>query len=145
MFKHILIASDGSELSQKTLTSGIAFARSIGARITVVTSSPPFHIVAVQPLMVTDTREVYAAHAEAAARARLKPAEDAARAAEVRCETIHVFNDHPYQAIIETAQSKGCDVILMASHGRKGVGAALLGSETQKVLTHCKLPVLVWR
>jgi nucleotide-binding universal stress UspA family protein len=56
-----------------------------------------------------------------------------------------VFNDHPYQAIIETAQSKGCDVILMASHGRKGVGAALLGSETQKVLTHCKLPVLVWR
>ena len=145
MFKHILIPSDGSDLSRKAIAGGIAFARSMGARITVLTSSSPFHIVAVDPMMVTDTKERYTEDAEASARKHLKEAEDAARAADVRCETVHLFAEHPYQAIIETGQARGCDLILMASHGRRGVVAALLGSETQKVLTHGKLPVLVWR
>ena len=58
---------------------------------------------------------------------------------------MHVFNEHPYQATIEAADTRGCDLILMASHGRKGMTALLLGSETQKVPTHCKIPTLVWR
>jgi nucleotide-binding universal stress UspA family protein len=145
MFKHVLIPTDGSELSGKALTNGIAFARSVGARLTVLTSSTPYHIVAVAPAMVTDSREQYLANAEASARKILAEAEKAARAADLRCETIYLVSEHPYQAIIETAQAVGCDLILMASHGRKGLAATLLGSETQKVLTHCKLPVLVWR
>jgi nucleotide-binding universal stress UspA family protein len=145
MFKKILIPTDGSELSQKALTSGIAFARSCGAPLTVLTSTVPFQVVAIEPMMVSYNKEQYTADAEKAARKILAEAEAAARAVDLRCETVHVFAEHPYQAIIETAQARGCDLILMASHGRKGVAAALLGSETQKVLTHCKLPVLVWR
>jgi nucleotide-binding universal stress UspA family protein len=145
MFKHILIPSDGSDLSRKALAGGSAFARSIGARITVVTVSSPFHVVAIDPVMVTDTKAEYLADAEASARKRLKEAEDLVRAADVRCETRHAFSDHPYQAIIEAARGADCDLILMASHGRRGVVGTLLGSETQKVLTHTKIPVLVWR
>jgi nucleotide-binding universal stress UspA family protein len=69
----------------------------------------------------------------------------ATQAAGVACETIQVEHEHPYQAIIDTADSKGCDLIVMASHGRHGISAIVLGSETVKVLTHCKIPVLVHR
>jgi nucleotide-binding universal stress UspA family protein len=69
----------------------------------------------------------------------------AMQAAGVECETIQVEHEHPYQAIIDTADSKGCDLIVMASHGRRGISAIVLGSETVKVLTHCKIPVLVYR
>jgi nucleotide-binding universal stress UspA family protein len=145
MFKHILIATDGSELSRKAVERGIALAQSLNARLTVVTSSAPFHVVAVEPMMVTDTKERYATDAEKGAKERLQPALEAARAAGVRCDPVHVFSNHPYQAIIDTALARECDLVTMASHGRKGVTAALLGSETQQVLAHCKLPVLVWR
>jgi nucleotide-binding universal stress UspA family protein len=145
MFKHVLLATDGSELSDRAVENGVALARALGARITVLTSSRPYHVVAADPVMVTDTKESYLADAEAAARQVLKRVEDIARVAEVRCETIHVFNEHPYRAIIDAAQARDCDAILMASHGRRGVSALLLGSETQKVLTHCKIPVVVWR
>jgi nucleotide-binding universal stress UspA family protein len=145
MFKHILIATDGSELSQKALSNGTAFARSVGARVTFITASTPFHVVAAGPMMVTDTRESYQEAVTASARKLLDEAASAARAMDVHPETVHVFSEHPFEAIIETAQARGCDLIVMASHGRKGVKGALLGSETQKVLTHCKVPVLVWR
>jgi nucleotide-binding universal stress UspA family protein len=145
MFKHVLLATDGSELSDRAVENGVALARALGARITVLTSSRPYHVVAADPVMGTDTKESYLADAEAAARQVLKRVEDIARVAEVRCETIHVFNEHPYRAIIDAAQARDCDAILMASHGRRGVSALLLGSETQKVLTHCKIPVVVWR
>src|SRR5437879_2817308 len=138
MFKHILIPTDGTALSQRAVTGGIAFAQSIGARVTVVMSSSPFHIIATLPLMVTDTRDQYMKDAEAMARTCLQGAAEAARVSGVPCETAHVFHDHPHQAIIEMAEARGCDLIMMASHGRKGVAALLIGSETQKVLTHCK-------
>jgi nucleotide-binding universal stress UspA family protein len=145
MFKHVLIPTDGSELSGKAVASGAAFAKSIGARITFITSSPPWQVAAITPVMVTDTKEQYAADMEDVARKMLAQAEGVARAAGVACESVHVFNEHPYQAIIDTARARDCDVVLMASHGRRGAAALVLGSETQKVLTHCKLPVLVWR
>jgi nucleotide-binding universal stress UspA family protein len=145
MFKHILIPTDGSELSRTAITNGIAFAKSIGARITVVTSYPPFHVIAADPVMLTDTKERYVKDVEASAGRRLQEADDAARASGVRSDTVRVVSDSPYRAIIDTAQSRECDLILMASHGRKGPAAVLLGSETQKVLSHCNIPVLVWR
>ena len=145
MFKHLLIPTDGSELSDLAVKKGIALARSVGARVTVLASSRPFHVVTAEPLMVTDTREEYEREVEATTRQCLQSARDAARAASVRCDTTHVLSDHPYQAIIATAQARDCDLIFMASHGRQGVAAIRLGSETQKVLTHCKLPVVVWR
>ena len=145
MFKHILIPTDGSELSDKAMKGGIALAKSVSARITFLTSSRPFHLVAVNAVMVTDTKEQYMKDAEALARRHMQGPEDAARASGVRCDIAHVFSEHPYDAIIGTAQTRDCDLILMASHGRKGMSALLIGSETQKVLTHCRIPVLVWR
>jgi nucleotide-binding universal stress UspA family protein len=145
MFQHILIPTDGSELSRKAVTGGIALAKSMGARITVVMASSPFHIVATMPRMVTDTKDQYLKDAEASARTHLQDADELARASGVRCDTAHVFDEHPYRVIIETAQARECDLIVMASHGRRGIAAVLLGSETQKVLTHCTIPVLVWR
>ena len=145
MFKHLLIPTDGSALSDLALKKGIALARSLGARVTVLASSRPFHVVSTEPLMITDTREEYEKGVEVKTRASLQFARDTARASSVRCDTTHVVSDHPCQAIIATAQARECDVIFMASHGRKGMAASLLGSEAQKVLTHCKLPVVVWR
>jgi len=145
MFKHILIPTDGSELSRIAITGGIAFAKSIGARITFITASPPFHVITTRSMMLTDTKELYVVDAEAAARKHLNEAEEAARASGVRCDTAHVFSDTPYRAIIDTSQSRDCDLVFMASHGRRGAAAVLLGSETHKVLAHCKIPVLVWR
>lgn len=145
MFKHILIPTDGTELSRAAIAKGMALARSVGARTTILTASLNFHVLATDPVMVTDTKERYTKDAEEAARKRLAEAGEVARALEVPYEGVHVFSDHPYRAIIDTAQGRNCDLILMASHGRKGASALLLGSETQKVLAHCKIPVLVWR
>jgi nucleotide-binding universal stress UspA family protein len=145
MYKHILIPTDGSDLSWMAMRQGIAFAKSLNARVTALTVTPTFHTVTVDPVMVADTPEQYRKDSEAAAARYLHAATAAAGEMGVTCETVHVVNDYPYQAIIETAQSKGCDLIFMASHGRRGVAALLLGSETTKVLTHSKIPVLVYR
>jgi nucleotide-binding universal stress UspA family protein len=146
MFKHILIPTDGSDLSEKAVTNGIVFARSISARLTVVTVSAPFHIVTMDAMMVTpETEERYMADMEQLGQERLDAIMEKSKVAGVPCETSHVFDNHPYDAIIATAQAKACDLILMASHGRRGVAALLLGGETNKVLAHCKIPVLVWR
>jgi nucleotide-binding universal stress UspA family protein len=145
MYRHILIPTDGSELSQKAVASGAAMAKAIGAKVTVVTVSTPFHTFAVEPDMVTDTREEYEKHAAASAAKYLHAAKQAASAAGVDCDTVHVEHPHPYQAIIDTATQKACDLIVMASHGRRGISAVVLGSETLKVLTHSAIPVLVVR
>lgn len=95
--------------------------------------------------MLSDTAEQYKKHSEDRAEKFLGAITLAAKAAGVPCEVTHVTADHPYEGIINTATSKGCDLIFMASHGRKGVSAMVLGSETHKVLTHGKIPVLVSR
>jgi nucleotide-binding universal stress UspA family protein len=94
--------------------------------------------------MIEDTRAGYKTRIEEHARKTLGAVADAANAAGVACETIHIEHEHPYRAIIDTAESKGCDLIVMASHGRSGLSAVVLGSVTVKVLTHCKIPVLVY-
>lgn len=145
MFKHILIPSDGSATSEAAIKKGIAFAREIGARVTGIHVAPDFHVVAMDPLMVIDTREEYAKGCEARGRIILAAIEAEARERGVQCRTLSLTSDYPYEAIIETARGKECDLICMASHGHKGIKGLLLGSETQKVLTHSLIPVLVYR
>ena len=145
MYKHILIPTDGSKLSETAVKEGMALASSIKARVTGLTVIAPFHTFVLDPEMVADTPEQYQKDSEARARRCLAALDGAAKAAGVGCETLHVVHEHPYEAIIDTARQRGCDLILMASHGRRGVSAVVLGSETVKVLTHSKIPVLVCR
>ena len=143
MYANILIATDGSELAAKAVHHGIALAKRIGAKATVLTVFPPFHTFTTDTQMIEDTPAQYKARVHKHAEKILGAV--AAQAAGVACETVQVEHEHPYRAIIATAESKDCDLIVMASHGRHGISAVVLGSETVKVLTHCKVPVLVHR
>jgi nucleotide-binding universal stress UspA family protein len=145
MHKHILIPTDGSGLSQNAVDYGVALAKSVNAKVTILTVSAPFHTFAIEPGMITDTPEQYAKRTAVLAAKYLNAAKAAASAAGVSCETIHAEHDHPYLAIIGTAAQKSCDLIVMASHGWRGISAIVLGSETTKVLTHSTIPVLVVR
>ena len=145
MYRHILLPTDGSELSEQAIRHGVALARTFGAGVTALTVSPTFHNFALDPVQVTATPERYEQDCQARAEKHLAVARVEAGIAGVPCETVHVMNDQPYQVIIDTAAARHCDLIAMASHGRRGMSAILLGSETTKVLTHCKIPVLVYR
>ena len=145
MYKHILIPTDGSALSEMAIRQGIAFAKAIQAEVTALTVTPPFHVFDVDPVMVSSTPAQYAMESQARAEKYLAVARVEAGIAGVPCETLHVTRDHVYESIIDTASKRGCDLIFMASHGRKGMSALVLGSETYKVLTHGKIPVLVCR
>ena len=145
MFKHILVPTDGSELSAAAIAKAVALAKSLSAKVTGLTVFAPFHVLAADPAMVTDTEEQYRAHCESRAAQYLDVIKTAADAAGVTFNGLHVFAPQPYVTIISTASDQGCDLICMASHGRRGMSALLLGSETVKVLTHSKAPVLVLR
>ncbi len=145
MFKHVLLPTDGSQLSEAAIQAGVEFAKSIGAKVTAFYAMPKFHMLTYQTEMLTDTKEQFARDCQAHADRFLAVAVQAAKAAGVPCETALQTSDHPYEAIIATAKEKDCDLIMMASHGRSGVQAFLLGSETQKVLAHSRIPVLVYR
>jgi nucleotide-binding universal stress UspA family protein len=145
MYSNILIPTDGSELAGKAVQHGIALAKRIGAKVTVLTVLPPFHIFTTDTQMLEDTPAQYKARMQEHAEKTLVAVADAAQAAGAACEMVHVEHEHPYRAIIDTAESKGCDLIVMASHGRHGISAIVLGSEAVKVLTHSKIPVLVHR
>jgi len=144
MYTNMLIATDGSELAGNAVQHGIALAMRIVAKVTVLTVSAPFHVFTTDLEMVLeDTAAQYQAGMQQRAEKILGAVAHLAQAAGVACETVHVEHEHPYQAIIDTAASRGCDLIVMASHGRRGISAIVLGSETVKVLTHSKIPVLV--
>jgi nucleotide-binding universal stress UspA family protein len=145
MYSNVLIPTDGSQLAGKAVEHGLALAKRIGARVTVLTVLPPFHTFTTDAQMIEDTPDQYKVRMQKHAEKTLSAVAQAAQAAGVACETVQVEHEHPYQAIIDTAGSKDCDLIVMASHGRHGVSAIVLGSETVKVLTHCKIPVLVHR
>jgi nucleotide-binding universal stress UspA family protein len=145
MYTNILIPTDGSELAGKAVQHGIALAKRIGAKTTALTVLPPFHVFTTDTQMLEDTPAQYQARMQRHAEKTLAAVAHTAQAEGVACEMVHVEHEHPYQAIINTAESKGCDVIVMASHGRHGISAIVLGSETIKVLTHSKIPVLVHR
>ena len=136
IYTNILIPTDRSELSGKAVQHGIALAKRIGVKITVLTVSPPFHTFTTDTQMIEDTPAQYKARMQEYAEKTLGAVARAAQAAGVACEMVHAEHERPYQAIIDTAASKGCDLIVMASHGRHGISAIVLGSETVKVLTH---------
>jgi nucleotide-binding universal stress UspA family protein len=145
MHTHILIPTDGSDLSDEAIQYGTALAKAVNAKVTGVTVSPPIHVLAVEPEMVVDTLESYRQRMATVAAQRLDKVRETAEAAGIDCEVVHVEHEHPYKAIIDVANSKACDLIVMASHGRRGLSAIVLGSETLKVLTHSTIPVLVYR
>jgi nucleotide-binding universal stress UspA family protein len=144
VYKNILLPTDGTEFCEKAVRHGVALAKLAGARVTGVTVTVPFsRFVAPSfpPDMVEKLREIRCA----AVKQILASVEETAKAAGVPCETVEVEDEHPHQGIISTAKTKGCDLIVMASHGRRGMSALLIGSETQKVVTHSIIPVLVCR
>jgi nucleotide-binding universal stress UspA family protein len=143
MFKHILIPIDGSELSEAAVQNGIQLARSLNAKVTGLHVVLPFHVFTTRTEMLEDTKGQYERESKIQAEQFLNFIKKTAQKAEVRCETEYATSDHPYETIIKTAENRGCDLIVMASHGRRGVQGVLIGSETQKVLTHTKTPVLV--
>jgi nucleotide-binding universal stress UspA family protein len=145
MFKHILLPTDGSELSATAIGQGIRFAKSIGAKVTGICVMPLQHPFSYETEIPMDALEQAAKRYKELAGTYLAAIEKGAKEAGVACDIVFEKNDYPYEAIIRAAEQKGCDLIMMASHGRRGVGALLIGSETQKVLTHTKIPVLVYR
>lgn len=145
MYSHILIPIDGSPLSRVAMQTAMAFARDAEAKVTVLTVVEPFHIFTASTEQLETTREEYNRHARAEAANHLAAAEREAKLLGVSCEVVITEGDDPYRDIIETATQRGCDLIAMASHGRRGFAAMLLGSVTLKVLTHSKVPVLVYR
>lgn len=144
MFRKILVPTDGTNLSEKAIQGAVEMAQKVGARIVGVTVVEPYAYSTVSEYR-TESIEDYEARNDAIARERLEKLESAARAANVNVETKVTKSFAPYEEIIATAQQTGCDAIFMASHGRRGLNAVLLGSETQKVLTHSKIPVMVYR
>lgn len=147
MFKHILVPVDGSQLSMDTVKRAISFAGEAGARITFFYAKPEYPIAFYGEGALIDptTPEKFAEMADQQATEILSQCEAVARAANVSCTPLSATSDIPYEAIIQAAETSGCDLIFMASHGRRGISGLLLGSETQKVLTHTKIPVLVYR
>ena len=141
MFKHILVSTDGSDRSERAIRLAVDLAKSNGARLTAVMAT--WRVTGTYGMVISN--EALEQNARDFATRCLAIAADAASAAGVVCETIHVIQPSPYEAIIGTAEANHCDLIVMASHGPSSVSALLLGSETQKVLAHTKLPVLVCR
>lgn len=149
MYKHILIATDGSEIAARAVNHGVALAKAIGARVTIVTVTEPVAVVGagyatIAGTIVDPLPELLAAQQEAA-RATLKGATDAAAGAGVTAESALVDDSYPAEGIVARAEADGCDLIVMGSHGRRGFGRLLLGSQTSNVLALSKIPVLVTR
>ena len=147
MFKHILIPCDGSELSNRVVDKAIEFAREINARVTGFYAQPEYSVPYYEGGIPIDamTPESFSSLTESQAKSILDDVAQKASAAGVVCDAYTSANDATYQAIIDAANAKGCDLIFMASHGRRGLSALLLGSETARVLTHTRIPVLVYR
>lgn len=147
MYRHILVPIDGSELSQRATTTAIELAKRVGARLTGLYAVPEYipPVDAMVPVYQFPSPDEYVKQAAVEAELVLKDFVAACSAAGVGFETTHGIDSHPWKLILATAKQRGCDLICMSSHGRRGITALILGSETQKVLTHSELPVLVVR
>jgi len=147
MFKHVLIPTDGSELSGKAVKAAVELAAAVGAKVTGFFAAPAATPVIYDDLLPVGyvTPDQHEALIKAASRKNLALIEEAAHAAGVPVDVVSVTSEYPAESIVETARDRGCDLIFMASHGRRGLKSVLLGSETHKVLVHSKIPVLVYR
>jgi nucleotide-binding universal stress UspA family protein len=142
MYKRILVPTDGSEITSKAVQTAIDLAKVAGASLVTVSVKEPFPYSAISEMQPVPPQEFYDAQERIAA-SRVKAVTEAAAAAGVACAAFTVEAVHPWEAILDQAKNAGCDLIVMASHGRRGVSALLLGSETSRVLTHSQLPVLI--
>jgi nucleotide-binding universal stress UspA family protein len=145
MYRHILIATDGSELAGKAQGQGLELARALKARVTVVTVTSPFPMPS---YWAAPGEELAKAHEKATAEHAARILSAAAASAKnlgLENDILHAKHEDPAEAIVDTAARKGCDLIVMASHGYRGVKRVLLGSVAMKVLTHAKTPVLICR
>jgi nucleotide-binding universal stress UspA family protein len=147
MYKNLLVCTDGSKLSDKAVAHAIGLAQAVGAGITAFYAAPDYPLPAYADGVVYEpvSRKEYAKLASADAEKVLGAVTAKAEAAGIACKTTYAIAAAPWEAILNAAKKQKCDAIVMASHGRRGVSALLLGSETQKVLTHSKLPVIVVR
>lgn len=147
MYKNVMVTTDGSKLANKAVKAAIAFAKSLGSRLTVYQGLEDNLSLFISDgyAMPADTLARIEADARARAQANLDAARKAAEAAGVPCDTLIGRPGLPWQGIIDAAKKKKCDAIFMASHGRRGLAGVLLGSVTHSVLTHSKIPVVVYR
>ena len=144
MYQRILVPTDGSEITNKAIATAVNLAKALGGTIYALSVKEPFPYSAISEMQPVPPQEFFDAQERIAAE-RVGAVRDACKAAGQTCEAHTVEAVHPWEAIIEHARTHACDLIIMSSHGRKGVTALLLGSETQKVLTHTSIPVLVVR
>jgi nucleotide-binding universal stress UspA family protein len=144
MFKRILIPTDGSEITGKAITTAMELARTVGARLHTLAVKEPFPYSAISEMQPVPPQEFYDTQERVAA-LHVQQIKDKCSAAGLDCVGHTVEALHPWEAILDHAKAQQCDLIVMASHGRRGMSALLLGSETQKVLTHSTIPVLVVR
>jgi nucleotide-binding universal stress UspA family protein len=142
MFKRILVPTDGSEITTKAAQTALALAKLHGASVYAISVKEPFPYSAISEMQPVPPQEFYDAQERIAA-SRVKAVADAAVAAGVVCNGHTVEALHAWEAILDHAKAQNCDLIVMASHGRRGMAAMLLGSETSRVLTHSPIPVLV--
>lgn len=150
MYTHILIATDGSELAQRGVDHGLSLAKDLGARVTILTATEPFPFrasagVAAGWVPGPDDFSLYEQGQKESADKLLADVKAAAERMGVTADTVHVPDLHPAEAIVQTAKAKDCNLIVMASHGRRGLGRLLLGSQTSEVVTTSTVPVLVVR
>jgi nucleotide-binding universal stress UspA family protein len=145
MFKNILVPTDGSPLSRKAAQQAARLAKALGARITAFHVAPAYRYNVYADYIPPDFEppKAYAARVKKIAERHLASIQAIAQKADVRCDASYVMSDFPADAILKAAKKNGCDAIAMATHGRSGLAKLLLGSETTKVLTHGKLPVIV--
>ena len=144
MFKHLLVPTDGSPLAEAAAAKAVRLAKETGARVTGLSVKPRFHPFTLRPEQVEDTKgdrwDV-----DLHAREHLAALERHAKESGVPFQGVVETSDHPWEAIVEVARTRGCDLVAMASHGRTGIASLILGSQTQRVLAHSPVPVLVFR
>jgi len=142
MYRSILIPTDGTDITAKAVATGVALAKALGARLSTISVKEPFPYSAISEMQPIPPQEFYDAQ-ERIALNRVNEVVASAKASGMDCQAFTVEATHPWEAIVDHAKTQGCDLIVMASHGRRGVSALLLGSETTRVLVHCDVPVLV--
>lgn len=145
MYKHILIASDGSELAQRAVEQGLQLAKATGAKVTAVTVTEPWTAAVSGEWAVAFPVEEYEKASAANAAKVLAGVQETAGRLGVECDGVHVKDQYPAEGIVEEAKARGCDLIVMASHGRRGIAKFVLGSQATRVLAHTNVPLLICR
>ena len=145
MYKHILITTDGSEIANKAISHGVELAKTLGAKLSAVTVTEPYEAAMVPQAKGLVLPADYNKQCEESASKILSFVSSAAQSAGIKCDVIHEQNRWPYEGIIEAAEKVGADLIVIGSHGRRGIEGLLIGSQTTKLLTHSKIPALVVR